>query len=209
MPHQQSSGTDQGIAEERRLAYVGITRAKQVLVMTSAGERTRYGETIESAPSRFLEEIPEEMLHATAADDSSSLAEKREEQNKKYMSAFKSVVYNDDDDESDEPEATEPSRDHPKEASFEAEQGSTPSDDPNLRALSKLQAKLSGESDGGATADSKSSKPSSPSHSQSTLFDEPVDEDGVSDDDKATEDGDLDDATRSNLDKLWSAISDD
>ena len=49
--------------EERRLCYVGITRAKQILYLTSAKTRTIYGRTNYSAPSRFLEEIPEKLVH--------------------------------------------------------------------------------------------------------------------------------------------------
>jgi len=51
-----------GLEEERRLAYVGITRARQRLLMTYARRRKRFGETLECAPSRFLEELPPEAL---------------------------------------------------------------------------------------------------------------------------------------------------
>ena len=46
------------IEEERRLCYVGMTRAKKVLTMTSAGERMINGETRPSKPSRFIDEVP-------------------------------------------------------------------------------------------------------------------------------------------------------
>lgn len=46
--------------EERRLAYVGITRAKENLYMTAAANRMIFGQTSHNRPSRFLEEIPEE-----------------------------------------------------------------------------------------------------------------------------------------------------
>jgi ATP-dependent DNA helicase Rep len=51
-----------GLEEERRLAYVGITRAQRRLFMTYARRRKRFGETLECSPSRFLEELPDEVL---------------------------------------------------------------------------------------------------------------------------------------------------
>ena len=48
--------------EERRLAYVGITRAKENLVLTRARSRTLYGRMMMNPPSRFLSELPEELV---------------------------------------------------------------------------------------------------------------------------------------------------
>ncbi len=95
LPHGRSLDDRQGIAEERRLAYVGITRAKEHLTLTSAAVRTRYGQQDEREPSRFLEEIPEETLEWHRAASAASLAEKREEQNQKYLSALKSAIFDD------------------------------------------------------------------------------------------------------------------
>ncbi|MGB0466847.1 MAG: DNA helicase Rep [Pontibacterium sp.] len=61
LPHRNSIETD-NIEEERRLAYVGITRAKKTLTMTLAKQRKQYGEVIDCAPSRFLDELPQEDL---------------------------------------------------------------------------------------------------------------------------------------------------
>jgi ATP-dependent DNA helicase Rep len=61
LPH-RTSIEEENIDEERRLAYVGITRARQQLVMSLAEKRRRYGEWIFCEPSRFLKEIPEEYL---------------------------------------------------------------------------------------------------------------------------------------------------
>jgi ATP-dependent DNA helicase Rep len=62
IPHQNS--IDQGtIEEERRLAYVGITRAQRELTFTHCQTRRRQGDTLTSAPSRFLLELPEGDLH--------------------------------------------------------------------------------------------------------------------------------------------------
>ncbi len=56
------STDDLGIEEERRLLYVGITRAKNRLYLTRAKERKKFGESIPSIPSRFLEEIDKELV---------------------------------------------------------------------------------------------------------------------------------------------------
>ncbi len=61
LPHQNSIEADT-IEEERRLAYVGITRAQRTLCMTMARVRQRYGDRMMCEPSRFLEELPEEDL---------------------------------------------------------------------------------------------------------------------------------------------------
>ena len=59
LPHQVSIDED-NVEEERRLAYVGITRAQKELTFTLAKERSQYGETIKPTPSRFLNELPQE-----------------------------------------------------------------------------------------------------------------------------------------------------
>ncbi|MBB1271454.1 MULTISPECIES: DNA helicase Rep [Psychromonas] len=59
LPHQVSIDED-NVEEERRLAYVGITRAQKELTFTLAKERSQYGEVIKPTPSRFLNELPQE-----------------------------------------------------------------------------------------------------------------------------------------------------
>ncbi|XKH02477.1 DNA helicase Rep [Marinobacter nauticus] len=61
LPH-RSSIEEGNIEEERRLMYVGITRAKETLSLTYAASRKQYGEKLETIPSRFLDELPEEDL---------------------------------------------------------------------------------------------------------------------------------------------------
>ncbi len=61
-PGNKSIDDPNGIEEERRLCYVGITRAKRNLFMTCAKSRTIFGSTSYNKISRFLKEIPEEML---------------------------------------------------------------------------------------------------------------------------------------------------
>ncbi len=61
LPHRTSILED-SIEEERRLLYVGITRAMKNLSLSFAAKRRRYGETISCEPSRFLKELPAEEL---------------------------------------------------------------------------------------------------------------------------------------------------
>ena len=61
LPHRSSIEED-NIAEERRLAYVGVTRAQRTLVMTCAERRRRAGELVRCEPSRFLQELPDDDL---------------------------------------------------------------------------------------------------------------------------------------------------
>ncbi len=61
LPHRVSIEED-NIEEERRLAYVGITRAQRTLTMTLAARRRRAGELVRCEPSRFLSELPEDDL---------------------------------------------------------------------------------------------------------------------------------------------------
>jgi ATP-dependent DNA helicase Rep len=61
LPH-KNSVEGGAIEEERRLAYVGITRAQRTLTMTSARQRTQFGDTSPTTPSRFVDELPEEDL---------------------------------------------------------------------------------------------------------------------------------------------------
>ena len=58
-PHEQSLLEKDGVEEERRLAYVAITRARQRLYLTFAQTRMLHGQTRYNLPSRFLDEIPE------------------------------------------------------------------------------------------------------------------------------------------------------
>lgn len=58
LPHRNSI-EDDNIEEERRLAYVGITRAQRTLTMTMAAKRKQFGETSVTTPSRFLDELPQ------------------------------------------------------------------------------------------------------------------------------------------------------
>jgi DNA helicase-2/ATP-dependent DNA helicase PcrA len=61
-PHSRSREDDAELEEERRLCYVGITRARQKLFLTSAARRRVFGEYQNTEPSRFLEEIPSDLV---------------------------------------------------------------------------------------------------------------------------------------------------
>ena len=61
LPHRNSIESD-NIEEERRLAYVGVTRAMRELKITYCNSRRMGGEKVETSPSRFLEELPDEHI---------------------------------------------------------------------------------------------------------------------------------------------------
>ncbi|MCU4185004.1 ATP-binding domain-containing protein [Acidiferrimicrobium sp. IK] len=65
-PHLRSLGEPDELEEERRLAYVGITRARERLYVTHAWCRSLWGQTQYNPPSRFLKEIPEDLMRAAA-----------------------------------------------------------------------------------------------------------------------------------------------
>ena len=61
-PHQRAMEDTSELAEERRLAYVGITRAKRRLYVTRAAVRAQWGQANDMMPSQFLDEIPDELI---------------------------------------------------------------------------------------------------------------------------------------------------
>jgi DNA helicase II / ATP-dependent DNA helicase PcrA len=66
-PHTRSLGDPDELEEERRLCYVGITRARERLYLCHAWSRMLFGATDYYPPSRFLSEIPEELMHVLGA----------------------------------------------------------------------------------------------------------------------------------------------
>ncbi|NLS09973.1 DNA helicase PcrA [Nesterenkonia sp. MY13] len=69
-PHQRSMGDTEQMAEERRLAYVGLTRAEQRLYLTRAESRSLWGQVQYNPPSQFLADIPEELVEQSGASSS-------------------------------------------------------------------------------------------------------------------------------------------
>lgn len=69
LPHKRSIEEDPTVAEERRLCYVGITRARRHLTISRCQTRRKYGALEQRIPSRFLAEIPEHLLVNISGDD--------------------------------------------------------------------------------------------------------------------------------------------
>ena len=61
-PHSRSAEDEEELEEERRLCYVGMTRARSRLVLTGAARRRVFGEYKASEPSRFIDEVPAELV---------------------------------------------------------------------------------------------------------------------------------------------------
>ncbi len=76
-PHSRSADSEEELEEERRLCYVGMTRAESQLILTSAARRRVFGEYQATDPSRFLDEIPAQLVERIAPAYASS-----------YQSAF-------------------------------------------------------------------------------------------------------------------------
>ncbi len=70
-PHSRSLMDSSQLEEERRLAYVGITRAKEILYLTYAAKRLYFGENISNPPSRFILDIPETLVDGQIAPTAS------------------------------------------------------------------------------------------------------------------------------------------
>ena len=89
LPHRTSIEDDM-VEEERRLFYVGITRAKRELVLSYANKRKRYGEEIECKPSRFLDELDEQ--HIVWEDKIANDPERQEEVGQAHLSAMRALL---------------------------------------------------------------------------------------------------------------------
>ncbi|MBL3600730.1 MAG: DNA helicase Rep [gamma proteobacterium endosymbiont of Lamellibrachia anaximandri] len=90
LPH-RTSIEDENIEEERRLAYVGITRAQRSLTMTYAAKRKRFGEIIRCEPSRFLQELPEDDL-VWEGKKSKLSKEEKQERGTAHLANLKSML---------------------------------------------------------------------------------------------------------------------
>ncbi|MDT0581983.1 DNA helicase Rep [Brumicola blandensis] len=90
LPHQSSIDED-NVDEERRLAYVGITRAQQELVFSIARERRQFGEIIQPEPSRFLYELPQDDVQWEFQKKKPS-AEERQEKGEKSIANLRNLL---------------------------------------------------------------------------------------------------------------------
>lgn len=90
LPHQGSIDED-NIEEERRLAYVGITRAQRELYFTYAKERRQYGEVMRPEPSRFLYELPQDDLEWQASAKPKT-AEQRQQTGKANIDRLRQLL---------------------------------------------------------------------------------------------------------------------
>ncbi|GHB01033.1 DNA helicase Rep [Modicisalibacter luteus] len=90
LPHRNSieAGT---VEEERRLAYVGITRARQTLTLTLARQRKAYGELMDCVPSRFLDELPEDDLEWEGRADKED-PDKKQARGKDAIAGLRSLL---------------------------------------------------------------------------------------------------------------------
>ena len=89
LPHKTSIEEDM-VEEERRLFYVGITRAQRELTLSYANQRKRYGELIECSPSRFLDELDEQ--HIVWEDKLSQDPKRKEEVGQAHLAAMRALL---------------------------------------------------------------------------------------------------------------------
>ncbi|GAB2927191.1 DNA helicase Rep [Rheinheimera gaetbuli] len=92
LPHQTSIDED-NVEEERRLAYVGITRAQRELFFTYARERRQFGEVIRPEPSRFLHELPSDDLEWQSAVVVKT-AEQRQQSGQAHIERLRQLLKN-------------------------------------------------------------------------------------------------------------------
>ncbi|MGJ7250001.1 DNA helicase Rep [Morganella morganii] len=91
LPHQSSIDED-NVDEERRLAYVGITRAQKSLFFTLCRERRQYGELLRPEPSRFLYELPQDDLHWDDGKKVVKTAEEKQQAGLRGVAGLKAML---------------------------------------------------------------------------------------------------------------------
>ena len=91
LPH-HSAVDGETVEEERRLAYVGLTRAQRSLTLTLARQRQRGGEKVSCDPSRFLEELPADEIHWPGRDGAEEAPEERKERNRSRLAALRGML---------------------------------------------------------------------------------------------------------------------
>ncbi len=91
LPHHASLEADD-IEEERRLAYVGITRAQKTLTFTMSARRRKHGETVDCEPSRFLSELPEDDLVWEGRRGEQVDPEERQERGRAHLANLRDML---------------------------------------------------------------------------------------------------------------------
>lgn len=91
LPHRNSILAE-SIEEERRLMYVGITRAKLELILTLANQRRSGGQMRTTTPSRFLDELPDELLDAPASLKQSATSDKPKKTADDYLATIQALL---------------------------------------------------------------------------------------------------------------------
>ena len=91
LPHKNSI-EGETIEEERRLMYVGITRAKKTLAITTANKRKQYGDWQHCEPSRFIEELPEEHIAKEGIGAPKQSEEERKAKGMANIEALKAML---------------------------------------------------------------------------------------------------------------------
>lgn len=92
LPHSRSILSEEEMEEERRLMYVGITRAKEKVYLLFTGERTIFGSTQINMPSRFLEDVPGHLIESPQDDPSEkdrTILDQGDPENRGGAAAFK------------------------------------------------------------------------------------------------------------------------
>ncbi len=91
LPHRTSIEQD-AIEEERRLAYVGITRAQKTLTLSFAHKRQKYGELIDCEPSRFFEEMSEADLHWMDGKNTQLDSEQQKQSSRSHLDNLRKLL---------------------------------------------------------------------------------------------------------------------
>lgn len=92
LPHCTADGQDADLAEERRLMYVGITRAQKTLTLLHARHRKKYGSLRPRQPSRFLAEIPEELLNHSVVPPTLKTEKERDQAASNFFANLKTLL---------------------------------------------------------------------------------------------------------------------
>ncbi len=90
MPHGGMQGEPPNLPEERRLAYVGITRAREQLFLTRAACRNKRGDRVQRTPSRFLEDLPAEIVEVI--DQNSPAAGNPKEEGRSFFAGLRAQL---------------------------------------------------------------------------------------------------------------------